>query len=533
MLFSKIRIFFLFLSFIFLIFFLQSLPFMDLSFKYLDVVCSRGPAYSFNFCLDNISINFILIVSFVTFLVLYFSQVYIEHYRNKKFLCLLLLFFISMAVLSFRGSYLTLILGWDGLGISSIFLIMFYPNKLTLYNSFLTMFFNRLGDVILILIMSYFILNFTYFYPLFFNCSPYIIFLLLFCSFTKTAQFPLSSWLPAAMSAPTPISAIVHSSTLVTAGLFLLYKVRGFMWDSSHVSIFWFSFRGLTFLLGGLLSFLEIDFKKMVAFSTMRQISMIIVICSVSLVSLSIFHMLLHAFFKTLLFCTSGLIFMRFYSEQQNFLIKITFSDKVNCILFFSSIFAITGLLFSSSFFSKDLVLEFLCSTGLTYYYLFFFLGRIFTLFYCSKILSNCFNWVVWAVYTYRKNFFSFEFIIFFIVLSIFGKRFSLLFFQRSTPLICVFDLILVLLLFFFSLIYLLSINVKSLLLFNKDISFIKTFSFSIFNSAENFIFFKDLSYRDDFFFKRPNFSLINVTQIKKRFSYFILIFLFLILLFL
>lgn len=173
-----------------------------------------------------------LIVTAVTSVVVLYSGVYIEHYNNKKFLSLLFLFFRSMALLSMSDSLLVAIVGWDGLGISSIFLIIFYPNNRTLYNSLLTMFFNRLGDVVLILVLCHFLGGFGFFYFLggqSSNWSLYFLGAVLICGFSKRAQFPLSRWLPAAISAPTPISAIVHSSTLVTAGIFLLNKIRRFL----------------------------------------------------------------------------------------------------------------------------------------------------------------------------------------------------------------------------------------------------------------------------------------------------------------
>lgn len=134
------------------------------------------------------------------------------------------IFFISIFILIRRRRVINLVLGWDGLGVRSLLLIVFYPNKTSYYNSILTFFYNRLGDILLIFILGFIIFDPCFILFLWIENNFFLIILLLFCSFTKRAQFPLSSWLPAAISAPTPISAMVHSSTLVTAGLFIVCK---------------------------------------------------------------------------------------------------------------------------------------------------------------------------------------------------------------------------------------------------------------------------------------------------------------------
>ena len=174
------------------------------------------------FGVDSESLLFMFIVLLVTCLVVLFREFYIEHYNFKKYTFLTLSFFLSIVILSSSGSILNFLAGWDGLGISSLCLIMFYPNKTSMYNSFLTFFFNRLGDVFILVIFGLVFCRGDFLIFLFQNFNLLILILFLICASTKGAQFPLSSWLPAAMSAPTPISAMVHSSTLVTAGIFLL-----------------------------------------------------------------------------------------------------------------------------------------------------------------------------------------------------------------------------------------------------------------------------------------------------------------------
>lgn len=143
---------------------------------------------------------------------------------------------------------------------------MFYPNNTTLYNSILTIFFNRIGDVLLILALRVSISMYTIDTTLI-NEGLLFFILLTICSFTKRAQFPLSSWLPAAISAPTPISAMVHSSTLVTAGVFVVITFYH-CFNLYGLTKFILMSRSLTFLLGGFIANIEKDLKKIVAFST-------------------------------------------------------------------------------------------------------------------------------------------------------------------------------------------------------------------------------------------------------------------------
>lgn len=208
--------------FLFTFFFCQS-SFNLFNFNLLEFRKEFFLSLSLTFCFDQETFLFLLIVFVVTSLVISYREFYIEHYNLKKYISLTLFFFLSILFLCSRGSFINFLIGWDGLGISSLCLIIFYPNKRTIFNSYLTFFFNRLGDVCILFSFGYIFMEGSGFlFFLFSHYNLFILVLILICAFTKGAQFPLSSWLPAAMSAPTPISAIVHSSTLVTAGIFLM-----------------------------------------------------------------------------------------------------------------------------------------------------------------------------------------------------------------------------------------------------------------------------------------------------------------------
>lgn len=143
--------------------------------------------------IDKNSLIFFTIMCLVTRLVFLYSEVYIERYKNKKFFLLTLFFFSFIVILSYRRSLINVIIGWDGLGISSLLLIMFYPNKITFFNSFMTFFFNRIGDIFFLSFFCLFMLNYRLFFYLNIYTISYIFFFFFLCLLTKRAQIPFSS----------------------------------------------------------------------------------------------------------------------------------------------------------------------------------------------------------------------------------------------------------------------------------------------------------------------------------------------------
>lgn len=488
--------------------------------------------FSLNF--DQQSYTFLFIVFLVTSIVLLYSEIYIEHYNNKKFLVLILRFFISILILAIRGSYLILMIGWDGLGLTSICLIMFYPNKMTIFNSSLTIFFNRLGDLILIVTICIFVHNPTYFFFIDSRCNFFLILLILICSFTKSAQFPLSSWLPAAISAPTPISAIVHSSTLVTAGIFLINKLMFYV-SFYNLRLILCYIRSLTFLLGGLMANLEKDFKKIVAFSTISQIRIIIYFCSLCFLSFSLRHIVFHAFFKTLLFCCTGVFFILKFSEQTNRKFKSNFNINFIGVLFFFSIFRISGLTFSRSFYRKDLFLEIILILKLNYNFFLILLGRFLTILYCSKLINTTKNFFSFSPINLNKNF-NFYFLSLFCLISfLIGKWIKITIKIEFWPLVKEFWVFLILFLLILGLLLKLKFNKKIFNLLSMEIFFIKFISYSYFRFLLTNYNLQQISMNDHFFFK-PKILPLNSIKTSNFFklikSFYITIFLIFLLIF-
>lgn len=346
------------------------------------------------------SILFFSIVLIITIIVLNYRENYIKHYNNKKFYNLLILFFLSIITLTTGTRIIETIVGWEYLGLTSLCLIIFYPNKTRITNSILTIIFNRIGDILLITILRLTIIirSKTEFFSEITTKKPIMI-ILIVCRMTKRAQFPLSSWLPAAIRAPTPISAIVHSSTLVTAGIFLIIRYQDNIIRFNILEILLF-IRTRSFLIGGLIRKLEIDFKKIIAFSTIRQIRIIITILRINFIEVSIVHIIYHAFFKTLLFCTAGYLFYQRWGSQIRKLVIIKKEEKLIKSTILIRIFSIRGLIFSCSFFTKDTFLEIRIQNSKEKIIIIFFIIRsILTIIYSIKIIKAITNENKWKNY--------------------------------------------------------------------------------------------------------------------------------------
>ena len=259
---------------------------------------------------DYISLLFFSFISLISRVVFLYRKFYMgveflsTVFLSSRFFFLLFLFVASMFFLVFSGSWVTLLLGWDGLGLVSFLLVIFYNNRRRLDSGFLTVFTNRVGD-------CFFILGFVYICSVgwsrcdlvVYSGSFFFFFLLLLGCITKRAQIPFSSWLPAAMAAPTPVSSLVHSSTLVTAGVYLLIRFN-FLLEPLWPLLMLLSLA--TLCMAGLAAIYEMDFKKVVAMSTLRQLGVIVFSISAGFWWLSFIHIIFHAFFKRSLFLSTG-----------------------------------------------------------------------------------------------------------------------------------------------------------------------------------------------------------------------------------
>lgn len=176
---------------------------------------------------------------------------------------------------------------------------------------------------------------------------------------TKSAQIPFSRWLPAAIAAPTPVSALVHSSTLVTAGVFLLFRFYSFLSSTAFFNISLLIMATLTTLIAGLSANTECDIKKIIALSTLSQLGVIITRLGLGIPTLAFFHLITHALFKALLFlCAGTLIHLHHHSQDLRYIGNIfNQTPSIASALIISNL-ALCGAPFLSGFYSKDLILE-------------------------------------------------------------------------------------------------------------------------------------------------------------------------------
>nr|AWK49496.1 NADH dehydrogenase subunit 5 [Biomphalaria glabrata] len=316
--------------------------------------------FSFSMIFDKVSFMFVTIVMMISSSVFLFSCDYMkEDIYFYRFMWILLSFVLSMCFLIFSGSLLFMLVGWDGLGITSFALIIYYQSKDSLIAGFHTMLINRIGDVFIVVSFFLFVfLGHFYYYPM---CSTALTLMTILsvASLTKSAQYPFSSWLPAAMAAPTPVSALVHSSTLVTAGIFLIIRLSMVIPMTKELSNMLLLLGAITCLLGGTAAIYEFDLKKIIALSTLSQLGLMVFTLGMGLTNITLFHLFMHALFKALLFLAAGsVLMMSFGVQDMRFLGGISNSAPFSIVIFNISGFCLMGAPFLSAFYSKHMILE-------------------------------------------------------------------------------------------------------------------------------------------------------------------------------
>nr|YP_010693564.1 NADH dehydrogenase subunit 5 [Scolytoplatypus skyliuae]WCB99755.1 NADH dehydrogenase subunit 5 [Scolytoplatypus skyliuae] len=377
-LYNMYMLFLFFLSFI-LFFFCLSLMFMDIVI-YLEFIflLSNFMSVEYVIFLDWMSTMFLSVVLFISSMIFYYMKDYMEAEKNYiRFIYLMLMFIGSMMFMIMSMDLITILIGWDGLGLVSYLLVIFYQNMKSNSAGMLTALSNRIGDAFFMLSIAMMV-NFGSWKFMFIYDSGgsfmLIMFMLMLAAMTKSAQVPFSSWLPAAMAAPTPVSSLVHSSTLVTAGVYLLIRISSKMNNWLLLILLYSSL--LTMFMAGLNANFEYDLKKIIALSTLSQLGMMIVIICVGSSELALFHLFIHALFKALLFMCAGAMIHNFHGLQDMRLMggAMKYLPITSVCLIVSS-FSLCGVPFLSGFYSKDLIVEVLSMSGINtmVYFIFYF----------------------------------------------------------------------------------------------------------------------------------------------------------------
>nr|ABX61102.1 NADH dehydrogenase subunit 5 [Abispa ephippium] len=308
--------------------------------------------------LDWISLMFLSLVSLISGVIIMYSMSYMkDEVYIYRFIYLMLLFVLSMYFLIISPSMMSLLLGWDGLGLVSYCLVIYYQSWKSFNSGMVTVLSNRVGDVGILMMISMMMILGSW-NLLLFDFNYYLLNIFLVISVcTKSAQLPFSVWLPMAMAAPTPVSALVHSSTLVTAGVYLLIRFN--MYLIGGVNKYLLLISSLTMFMAGFMANFENDLKKIIALSTLSQLGLMMSILSMGMMDLGFFHLIMHAMFKSLLFMCSGMIIHQLMNNQDiRFMGSMIIIYPYLSVIFFFSSMSLCGFPFLSGFYSKDMIME-------------------------------------------------------------------------------------------------------------------------------------------------------------------------------
>jgi NADH-ubiquinone oxidoreductase chain 5 len=335
--------------------------------------------FTFDSVFDSLTVVMLIVVTFISSLVHLYSISYMsEDPHSPRFMSYLSIFTFFMLMLVTGDNFLQLFLGWEGVGLASYLLIHFWFTRLQADKAAIkAMLVNRVGDFGLALgIFACFTLFQTVDFSTIFACASVPINSWIFCNMRfnaitlicillfigavgKSAQIGLHTWLPDAMEGPTPVSALIHAATMVTAGVFMIARCSP-LFEYSPTALIVITFAGaMTSFLAATTGILQNDLKRVIAYSTCSQLGYMIFACGISNYSVSVFHLMNHAFFKALLFLSAGSVIHAMSDEQDmRKMGGLASSFPFTYAMMLMGSLSLIGFPFLTGFYSKDVILE-------------------------------------------------------------------------------------------------------------------------------------------------------------------------------
>jgi len=373
-----------------------------------------GLNMSVGFLVDNLTSVMLLVVSFVSLMVHIYTIGYMQEDKDyTKFFSYISLFTFAMFMLVISNNFMQLFFGWEAVGLVSYLLIGFWHHKESAVEASLKAFLvNRVGDFgfllgIAVLLMFFGTLDYVETFTLANQVNGQTIFgdisvitvicLLLFIgAMGKSAQVPLHVWLPGSMEGPTPISALIHAATMVTAGIFMVSRMSPIFEFSDVALTVMMVIGAITAIFMGLLGIVQNDIKRVVAYSTLSQLGYMTVALGVSAYSVAIFHLMTHAFFKALLFLAAGSVIVALHHEQDiRNMGALRKKMPITYITALIGTLALIGFPGFAGFYSKDMIIEAVHFSNLPFadwvYYVVVF-GVFITAFYSLRMFFMVFH---------------------------------------------------------------------------------------------------------------------------------------------
>jgi NADH-ubiquinone oxidoreductase chain 5 len=378
---------------------LNNIPVTINLFRWVDAE-TLNISWGFNF--DSLTVSMLIPVLIVSSLVHVYSIGYMSHDpHNQRFFSYLSLFTFMMITLVTANNFLLMFVGWEGVGICSYLLVSFWFTRIAANQSSMAAFLtNRVGDCFLTIGMFAILWSFGNIdYYTVFSLSPYlnenvitiIGICLLIGAMAKSSQVGLHVWLPMAMEGPTPVSALIHAATMVTAGVYLLMRTSPLIEYSSTVLLLCLWTGAITTVFSSLIGLFQQDIKKVIAYSTMSQLGMMVIAIGLSSYNIALFHLVNHAFYKGLLFLGAGAV-IHAVADNQDFRKYgglIAYLPLTYSIMLIASL-SLVAIPFMTGFYSKDFILEsaygqYHISSIIIYFVA--TIGAMFTTLYSVKVL--------------------------------------------------------------------------------------------------------------------------------------------------